>query len=81
MPAPPPEQAPEPPAPKLLYLGKRHDETGWQVFVQRGEQALILREGQVFDQTYRVESIKPPRMVVAHVAQGRTFEVAIGEAQ
>ena len=70
--------APPPvPPPAFTYLGKRRDEQGWQVYLGRGELALIVREGDSVEGGYRVESIKPPVLTLAR-ADGKQ-QIAIGE--
>jgi len=84
--APPPAPAAPPPAllppaapapPQFTYLGKRRDEGGWQVYLGRGDLALIVREGETIDGGYRVESIKPPTLTL--VRADNKQQIAIGE--
>lgn len=79
-PAAPPSVLPPPaaPAPPLFtYLGKRRDEQGWQVYLGRGDLALIVREGETIEGGYRVESIKPPTLTL--VRADNKQQIAIGE--
>lgn len=79
-PAAPPAVLPPPaaPAPPLFtYLGKRRDEQGWQVYLGRGDLALIVREGETIEGGYRVESIKPPTLTL--VRADNKQQIAIGE--
>lgn len=84
--APPPTPAAPPPAllppatpapPLFTYLGKRRDELGWQIYLGRGDLALIVREGETIEGGYRVESIKPPTLTL--VRADNKQQIAIGE--
>jgi len=75
---PPPVLAPVAPAPpSFTYLGKRRDDQGWQVYLGRGDLALIVREGETIEGGYRVESIKPPTLTL--VRADKKQQIAIGE--
>lgn len=71
----------QPPAtplpPPFAYLGKRRDDQGWQVYLGRGDLALIVREGETIEGGYRVESIKPPTLTL--VRADNKQQIAIGE--
>lgn len=81
-PAPPPVAA-EPMAPALpfSFLGKQKTESGWEVFLSRGETTFIVRESQAFADSYRVESIHPPQMTVTYLPLDQTQTLAIGASQ
>lgn len=66
-----------PAAPPFTYLGKRRDDQGWQVYLGRGDLALIVREGETIADGYRVESIKPPTLTL--VRADNKQQIAIGE--
>ena len=70
-----PPAAPAPPP--FTYLGKRRDEQGWQVYLGRGDLALIVREGETVEGGYRVESIKPPTLTLVRADSKQ--QIAIGE--
>ena len=75
--APPP--APSAPPLPFAFLGKQRIESGWEVFLSRGDQTLILREGAVIDgDTYRVESINPPTLVLNYLPLAQQQTIAIG---
>lgn len=79
-PAPVAPPAPLPPAaapPPFTYLGKRRDEQGWQVYLGRGDLALIVREGETIEGGYRVETIKPPTLTLVRADDRQ--QIAIGE--
>jgi hypothetical protein len=72
--------APAPQAPPLpfTYVGKRFDGVHWEVFVNRGTDTLILRENEVVDGTYRIESVKPPQISVLYLPMNEHQALAIG---
>lgn len=80
LPALPPAAAPAPPPPPTFtYLGKRRDEQGWQVYLGRGDLALIVREGETIEGGFRVESIKPPTLTLVRADSKQ--QIAIGERE
>jgi hypothetical protein len=78
VPPPPPPRAPQLP---FSYIGKRFDGTRWEVFVSRGAETLILRENDLIDGTYRVESIRPPQVSIVYVPLNEKQSLAIGPAE
>jgi len=64
-PAPPPPPTP-PPIP-FVYLGKMLQDGKPQVFLSKQERNLVVREGDVIEGTYRVESILPPVMTLTYL--------------
>ena len=81
LPPPPPPPAPTAPPLPFTFIGKRFDGARWEVFVNRGEQTLILRAGQTIDTSYRVESIQPPRMVLTYLPLDEKQTLHIGGTQ
>lgn len=82
-PPPPPVVAPAPPvAPALpfTYVGKRRENGTWQVFIGRGDDVLIVHEGQTLFNQYRVESVTPPQMTLTYLPLGHKQTLSIGEA-
>jgi hypothetical protein len=75
--------APPPIAPPLPFVvfGKRFDGSAWEVFLGQGERTLIVREGTVIDAQYRVESIKPPSLVVTYLPLSQQQSLAVGGAE
>lgn len=71
--APPPPPAPPP----FTYLGKQLDDRGWQVYLGRGELAMIVRAGDTIEGGWRVESIRPPTLTMVRGQQ--PHQIAIGE--
>lgn len=85
---PPPPPAPQPvaaepvaPALPFSFLGKQKTETGWEVFLVKGETTFIVRESQAFADSYRVESIHPPQMTVTYLPLDQIQTLTIGASQ
>ena len=64
-PVPPPPPAP-PPIP-FVYLGKMLKTENPLVFLSKQERNLVVREGDVIEGSYRVESILPPVMTLTYL--------------
>jgi len=72
--------APSVPPLPFTYLGKRLENSSWEAFLGQGDQTLIVREGTVIDGTYRVESIKPPLLVLTYIPLEQQQTLAVGGA-
>lgn len=82
-PAPPPPEAPTSPvAPPLpyVYVGKKQEGQSWEVYLVRGEQTFIVRDGQTIEGQYKVEHIAPPMLTLTYLPLGQAQSLAIGDA-
>ncbi|MNF50720.1 hypothetical protein D3C84_320220 [compost metagenome] len=87
-PPPPPEAAPiaatkaTPKAPPLpfKFIGKLDDRQQLQVFLMRGEQVLVVREGDLIDKTYKVQRIDAERMTLVYLPLDIAQSLAVGSA-
>ena len=72
--------APAPTAPPLPYtvLGRKREDGTWQVFLASGDDVHIARQGDVLDDTYRVEEIGPTAMVLTYLPLGMRQTLALG---
>jgi hypothetical protein len=75
-PVPPPPPAP-PPMPFVL-LGKMLEDGKPLVFMSKQERNLVVREGDVIDGTYRVDSILPPVMTLTYLPLNMKQNFPIG---
>jgi hypothetical protein len=73
-PPPPPPAAPvvvpKPTAPPLpfSYVGKQEEDGQWRVFLARTDAStLVVKEQDVIDETYRVESVAPPLLKLIYL--------------
>ena len=80
-PAPPPPAAPKAPALPFVFIGKRFDGARWEVYVSRGADTLILRESDLIDGTYRVDSVRPPELSVTYLPLNEKQLLVIGPAE
>ena len=79
----PPSPPPAPVAPPLAFtfIGKKLEAGAWEVFLARGEQSFVVREGSVIDSTYRIDKISPPNLSLTYLPLGQTQSLSIGESR
>lgn len=70
--------APSPPPLPFSYIGKKIEDSTWEVFVTRGSHALILREGRTIDGLYRIDLIKPPMLFITYLPLNQAQTLYIG---
>jgi hypothetical protein len=87
-PAPPPKPLPPPPPPPpsapalpFVFVGKRFDGVRWEVFANRGEHTVIFSEGATVENLYRVDTIRPPQMVLTYLPLGERQTMNIGNTE
>ncbi|EXI66590.1 MAG: hypothetical protein AW08_02495 [Candidatus Accumulibacter adjunctus] len=85
-PPPPPEVPPpklKPVAPPLpfAYLGKKLEGEQWEVYLARGDEVLIVREGMDLAGVYRVKSIQPPTLTLLYLPLKQAQTITIGGSQ
>lgn len=80
-PPPKPEAAPPPSAPPLpfIYLGKMVEEGRLTVFVASQDRNFAVKEGDVIDNTYRVEAVKGTLMELTYIPLNMKQTMQIGE--
>lgn len=80
-PHPLPVTAPVPVPPPLPYsfLGKKLEGDLWEIYLNRGEQTLIVRQGQVLDGIYRVDKIEPPTLALTYLPLDQVQILPIGD--
>jgi hypothetical protein len=82
-PPPPPPPEPPPPAPvapplPFTFIGKSLEEGAWEVYLAKGERTYVVRDKDLVEGSYRVESIKPPLMTLTYLPLGQTQQLNIG---
>ena len=86
VPPPPPQPKPSvpaaPTAPPLTYtyIGKKLDDAVWEVYLAKGDQTFIVREKSTIEDSYRVESIKPPLLTLTYLPLNQMQTLTIGGA-
>jgi hypothetical protein len=79
----PPVVVPPPVAPAFpfQYVGKNLEDSVWEVYLSRGDQSFLVREGGMLESTYRIDSITPQRLSVTYLPLGQSQSLSIGESQ
>lgn len=85
-PPPPPAPAPPPPPPAppsapplpFTYIGKSIENGTWEVYLGRDDRAYVVREKSVIEDTYRVDAIAPPVLVVTYLPLNQAQQISIG---
>lgn len=77
---PPTPPAPSAPALPFSYLGRKLEAGEWEVFLVKGEQTLLVRQGSLIDGMYRVDTITPPELSMTYLPLGERQVLPIGEA-
>lgn len=67
-----------PPPLPFSYIGKMLGDGQWQVFLGRGAEALVVREGMVVDGRYRVARIAPPVLTLIYLPLNQQQQLDIG---
>ena len=80
-PAPVAEAAPVAPALPFAFLGKKLEGGIWEVYLSRGEQTFIVREGQTLEGVYRVDKIAPPSLALTYLPLGQPQTLPIGDSR
>lgn len=82
MAAAPPPPPPKPTAPPLpfKFIGKMDDRQHLQVFLMRGEQVLVVREGDLIDKTYKVQRIDTERMTLVYLPLDIAQTLVVGSS-
>jgi hypothetical protein len=85
---PPPPPAPVAPpaapvAPPLPYvfIGKKHEGDAWEVYLTKGEQTFVVRQGEVLEATYRVDKIQPPTLTLTYLPLDQAQTLPIGDSR
>lgn len=79
IPPPPPPKPTAPPLP-FTFIGKLDDRHQLQVFLLRGEEVLVVREGDLIGKTYKVQRIEPERMTLVYLPLDIAQTLAVGSA-
>lgn len=75
-PAPPPP--PMAPALPFTYLGKKIEDGKWEVYLARGEQTYIAHPQTMIDNTYRIEKVDPPTLILTYLPLNQAQSLSIG---
>ena len=75
---PPPPVVPTAPPNPFKYLGKQKSGNEIKVFLSEGERTWVVQENFALGQQYRVESIRPPLLILVYLPLNIRQEVVIG---
>jgi hypothetical protein len=81
-----PADAQVPPLPPLsaapgmpfTYIGKKSADGGWEVYLARGDETVIVHDKSVIDANYRVDAIKPPSLTLVYLPLKLVQTIDIG---
>lgn len=68
-----------PPPLPFIFLGKKNEGSTWEVYLGRGEDSFIARQGMVIDGIYRIDAIDPPTLRLSYLPLGHAQSMAIGD--
>lgn len=68
-----------PPLP-FTYTGKLIEDGAYTVFLAKQDKNIVVKPGDVLDQVWRVEDIKPPLMTFIYLPMNTKLTLQIGEA-
>jgi len=74
-PAPPPPQAPPLP---FTYLGRLDEDQDTTVFLTAGDRNLVVKPGDVIDNTYKLEQVTQSTVVLTYLPMNQKQTLAIG---
>ena len=74
-----PRGEPEVPQLPFTYLGKKYQDGKWEVYLAIGDQTYFVREGSVVDQTYAVNTIRPPILTLTYLPKKQMQTMTIGD--
>lgn len=73
--------APQIPSLPFVFIGKQFDGAKWQVFLMKGNDTLVVREGESIGSEYRVEKIKLPTLTFRYLPLDMEQQLFIGNVE
>lgn len=80
-PSPPPPAPPSAPPLPFVYMGKLENGGATTVFLIQGDRNLVVKEGEVIDQTYRVDRVTSTDITLVYLPLGQRQVMALGEPE
>lgn len=85
-PPPPPTPVAPPAAPvapplPYTFIGKKHEGDAWEVYLTKGEQTFVVRQGEMLESTYRVDKIQPPTLTLTYLPLDQAQTLPIGDSR
>lgn len=76
----PPALAPSAPALPFQFIGRLGDRDGLQVFLQDGEKLYVVRQGDVIDDTYRLDHVSATELGLVYLPLHQLQTLTLGSA-
>ena len=74
-------QVPSVPPMPFQFVGKLHDRSDLQVFLQNGEKIYVVRKGDVIDDTWRIEGISDVELSFVYLPLHLSQTLSVGSTQ
>ncbi|MFJ7285326.1 hypothetical protein [Pseudomonas sp. NPDC099000] len=74
-------QVPSAPPMPFQFVGKLHDRSDLQVFLQNGEKIYVVRKGDVIDDTWRIEGISDVELSFVYLPLHLSQTLSVGSTQ
>lgn len=78
LPPPPPPPPPQAPPLPFIYMGRLNEEQNTTVFLTAGDRNLVVKPGDVIDNTYRIEQVTDSSVVMTYLPMNQRQTLAIG---
>ncbi|KQZ43772.1 hypothetical protein [Duganella sp. Root1480D1] len=75
---PPPPPPPTAPPLPFQFLGKAAADGQWEVYLGRGDQTFVVKQGTQIDGMYRVDAIAPPNLTITYLPMKQVQQLNIG---
>ncbi|RON56276.1 hypothetical protein [Pseudomonas frederiksbergensis] len=74
-------QTPSAPAMPFQFVGRLHNQSDLQVFLQNGEKIYVVRKGDVIDDTWRIEGISDVELSLVYLPLHLSQTLSVGSTQ
>jgi len=78
LPPPPPPPPPQAPPLPFIYMGHLAEDQSTTVFLTAGDRNLVVKPGDVIDNTYKVEQVTDSAVVLTYLPMNQRQTLAIG---
>ncbi|MFJ9991746.1 hypothetical protein ACIQSO_13490 [Pseudomonas putida] len=79
-PAPVAPAAPSAPALPFQFVGRLGDRDDLQIFLQNGEKLYVVRQGDVIDETYRLDRVSASELSLVYLPLHQSQTLSVGSA-
>lgn len=78
LPPPPPPPPPQAPPLPFVYMGRLDEDQNMTVFLTAGDRNLVVKPGDVIDNTYKIEQVTDSAVVLTYLPMNQQQTLAIG---